>query len=139
VISGKDSKGEPSEPLVTEAPIRNDKGKGSVSDQDVVESMDEGTMDKEESNLEVALVLDAFDSAISHHLSSMVSSVFLRMTWRSIHTYWSGLLRLYPSMEIPGGARNLDGSFDAGFLLVFRVATVLRGVVCDPEISVPYF
>jgi hypothetical protein len=31
----------------------------------------------------------------------------------------------------------LDGSFDAGYLLVFRVDTVLRGVVFDPEISVP--
>ena len=48
MISGKDSKGEPSEPLVTEVPIRNVKGKGSISDQDVVKSMDEGTMDKEE-------------------------------------------------------------------------------------------
>jgi hypothetical protein len=44
--------------------------------------------------------LDAFDSAISHHLSSMASSVFLRMIWRSIHTFWSGLLRLYLSMEV---------------------------------------
>jgi nuclear autoantigenic sperm protein len=48
VISGKVGKGEPSEPLVTEVPIKNDKGKGSVSDQDGVESVDEGTMDKEE-------------------------------------------------------------------------------------------
>ena len=52
VIFGKVGKGEPSEPLVTEVPIRNDKGKGSVSDQDGVECMDEGTMDKQEDTIE---------------------------------------------------------------------------------------
>lgn len=46
--SGKAGEGEPSEIPVTEVPIRDDKGKASVSDQDVVESMDEGKKDKEE-------------------------------------------------------------------------------------------
>ena len=53
MISGKVGKGEPSEPLVTEVPIRNDKGKGSVSDQDGVDSMDEGEENDEEDAGEV--------------------------------------------------------------------------------------
>lgn len=46
--SGKACEGEPSAIPVTEVPIRDDKGKASVSDQDGVESMDEGKKDKEE-------------------------------------------------------------------------------------------
>lgn len=44
--SGKASKVEPSELSVIEVPIRDDKGKSSVSYQDGVESIDEGEKEK---------------------------------------------------------------------------------------------
>lgn len=46
--SGKVGEGEPSEAPTTEVPVKDDKGKGSISDQDGIESMDGGKMDKEE-------------------------------------------------------------------------------------------
>ena len=53
--SGKAGKVEPSELLVTEVPIRDDKGKASVNYQDSVESIDEGEKDKGQLDLKLHL------------------------------------------------------------------------------------
>lgn len=53
--SRKAGKVEPSELLVTEVPIRDDKGKASVSYQDGVESINEGEKDKGQLDLKLHL------------------------------------------------------------------------------------
>jgi cation transport ATPase len=64
-----------------------------------------------ESNPEVALVLDAFDSAISHHFSSMAAK---RVLAHDLEVDSYILVRPGEAVpvdgdSVPGGARNLDG------------------------------